>query len=120
MAREKETILVVEDEMLIGLALVQSIKRLGYDAIGPHPTCAGALNAIDAQRPDAALLDVNLGRGQTSEEVAERLKEEGVPFAFVTGYRSRNPLPQRYPDVPAFSKPLPTGDLPGVLRSLLE
>ncbi|MBW3536028.1 MAG: baseplate J/gp47 family protein, partial [Gemmatimonadetes bacterium] len=38
----------------------------------------------------AALLDVNLGHGQTSYPVAEVLAARGIPFAFLTGYGATN------------------------------
>ena len=40
--------------------------------------------AVDAERPDVVLLDVHLGRDQSTGLMA-RLQAEGIPVALVTG-----------------------------------
>lgn len=44
-----------------------------------------AIDHIETGRPDAAVLDVNLGRGVTCERVAQRLRAAGVPFVLHLG-----------------------------------
>ena len=46
-----------------------------------------------SNRIDFALLDVNLGDGETSFATAEILRARGVPFAFVTGYGDQGVRP---------------------------
>ncbi|WP_245283344.1 hypothetical protein [Bradyrhizobium sp. WSM2793] len=53
-------ILVVEDEYLIALELDTELKAAGYRVIGPVPDIDGALELLKVERPDAAILDVNL------------------------------------------------------------
>ena len=77
-------ILILEDEPLILMEMSFAIEDEGARAAGAH-TVARALAAIAEMRPDAAILDVNLGRGTTCEPVAERLKELGVPFLLHSG-----------------------------------
>ena len=48
-------------------------------------TAEGALARIAQAPPDAAILDVNLGGGETCEPVAQHLRTLGVPFILYTG-----------------------------------
>ena len=50
------------------------------------PTLRQALECISLNSIDAAVLDVNLGSGQTSAPVADVLNERDIPYIFATGY----------------------------------
>ena len=84
--KQRTKVMVVEDELFVGVDLVMQIDDLGYQTSGPHRTPDAALRAIDADDPDVAVLDVNLGNGLTSLPVAEALAAAGKPFVFLTGY----------------------------------
>ncbi len=77
-------ILILEDEPLILMEMSFAVEDEGAAPIGVN-TVDRALSAIDADRPDAAILDVTLGRGETCERVARRLEEIGVPFLLHSG-----------------------------------
>ena len=78
-------ILVVEDEYLIALDLDAALRTAGYRVIGPAPEVSAALQLLKAERPDAAVLDVNLA-GQCVTPVAEVLHAMFVPFILASGY----------------------------------
>jgi len=80
-------ILVVEDEVVIGLDLVRMLTQAGFEAIGPAAVFETALRLVETEagRLDAAVLDLNL-RGKSSLPLAELLARQGVPVVFVTGY----------------------------------
>ena len=78
-------ILVVEDEMFIAMQVEDLLLDRGCVVIGPAATTAEALQLMAAERPDAAVLDVNLGR-EMVYPVADTLKAAAIPFVFVTGY----------------------------------
>ncbi len=78
-------ILVVEDEVLIMMLLEDLLQELGCEVVGPASSVAQALALVATERPDAAVLDVNLGK-ELVYPVANALKQAGVPFVFVTGY----------------------------------
>jgi two-component system, response regulator PdtaR len=82
---EAPRILVVEDEYLIAMELDGTLRAAGYRVIGPAPDVSEALELLKAERPDAAILDVNLS-GQWVTPVAEKLRETFVPFILTTGY----------------------------------
>jgi DNA-binding response OmpR family regulator len=78
-------VLVVEDQFLIAMDLNAILTDAGFDVIGPVGTVAAALDALRAERPDAAILDVNL-RGERSTPVAEALQAMHVPFVLASSY----------------------------------
>ena len=78
-------VLIVEDEMLVAMELETVVAEQGCAVIGPAPTVERALALLDRERPDAAILDVNLA-GVTAAPVAAALTAAGVPFVLATGY----------------------------------
>ena len=97
-------ILVVEDEYMVAEDLRIELEEMGAEVLGPVPSVAGALALLArGARPDAAILDVNLG-GEMVFPLAEALRERGVPFMFATGYDAWS-LPAAYAEVPRCEKP---------------
>ena len=62
MPSDLATVLVVEDEALIALDLQALLEHAGYRVLGPANSPAVAFNLLEANQPDVALLDINLGR----------------------------------------------------------
>lgn len=98
-------VLVVEDEALVAAALERSLASAGLEVVATAASVADAMAALDQTRPDAVVMDINLG-GETSFPVAERLQAEQVPFLFVSGYQSSLVLPDALKSVPCLQKPL--------------
>ena len=78
-------ILVVEDSMIIALDTEECLLGLGADTVTVQSTVAGSLAALEGEPFDFALLDFNLG-GESSEPIANVLRERGIPFWLATGY----------------------------------
>jgi DNA-binding response OmpR family regulator len=78
-------ILVVEDEYLIASEVKRWLQAAGFEVLGPVPNVDQALDLIEGRRPDAAVLDVNLGEGDNAYPLAEKLSVMGVPYLFATG-----------------------------------
>ncbi|MDP1875451.1 HWE histidine kinase domain-containing protein [Phenylobacterium sp.] len=97
-------VLVVEDNIIIALDLEGVLLKLGANQVSLASTVSAALDAIVSDRPDFALLDLNLG-DETSLPVADRLKSEGIPFAFGTGFGDQAELPDHLSGVTIISKP---------------
>lgn len=111
-------ILVVEDEVLIALAIEAELRREGAEVIGPCTTLKDCLSTIDERRVDAAILDVDLN-GETVFPAAERLRERGVPFVFHTGHGDAPRLIRQFPGVRICRKPMDVSDLLDDLRGRL-
>jgi len=103
-----DAVLVVEDEIIVGMDLAVSLEDAGFTVVGPFASCDAALDAISGARQTirAGVLDINLGEGVTSAPIAEKLSALGVPFVFLSGYTAgRNKIFDQFPDAPRISKP---------------
>ena len=110
-------ILVVEDEVMVGLNVISTLEEANAIPVGPCCSIDEALKAIEIEQLDAALLDANL-RGMSVEEIAAALTRRGIPFAFVTGY-GRNSLPVAFQSAPIVAKPFTTEVLLGQALNLV-
>jgi len=111
-------ILIVEDEMLIAWAIEDLLTGLGYQVVGPATRVAQAIEMIDKESIDAAVVDLDLN-GEKSYPVADRLVAAGVPFIFSTGYQPGN-IPKDYQMFPAMQKPYASASLDHALAKLLN
>jgi CheY-like chemotaxis protein len=96
-------ILVAEDEPLVAMLLEDVLLDAGATIMGPVGTVAEALALLAVDRPDAAVLDLNLS-GETCLAIADWLADAGVPFLVATGYGGDAPLP-RHTGVLVLQKP---------------
>jgi PAS domain S-box-containing protein len=110
-------VLVVEDEALIAMVAADCLADAGCEVIGPAATIARALEMIEANDVDAALLDANLA-GRRVDALAVALTQKNVPFAFVTGY-SREALPSGFRDAMTVEKPFSQDQLLRAIERLV-
>jgi len=110
-------ILILEDEILIADVMEDMVRELGYEVSGSAHTRTAALEAIDRNDFDIALVDMSMD-GKDFPEVPDRLMELDRPFAFVSGYhRARE---ARHAHIEILLKPFRPEDLKKVLASLSE
>lgn len=79
----RRCVLVVEDEMFIAFELEAALIDGGFRVLGPVGSVKDALDLLKNERPDAAVLDVNLA-GENVAPVALQLRVLGVPFVLAT------------------------------------
>nr|WP_272873211.1 response regulator [Sphingomonas arenae] len=77
--------MIVEDEFLIAMDLQLRLEAHGWRVVGPAATIRDALELVEQEPPDVALLDVHLG-DQLITPVAECLKARGIPFAVASAF----------------------------------
>ncbi|KQW70680.1 hypothetical protein ASE17_17550 [Phenylobacterium sp. Root77] len=110
-------VVLVEDEPLVAMMMEDLLADLGCEVAASFGSLAPAMAWLDRQDPlpDGAVLDVNLGGGETVFPLAEALRARGVPFVFATGY---GVLPSDgYPDTPLIRKPVDQDQLLPVVRA---
>ncbi len=112
-----QRIMVVEDDPIIGLDITEILNAYGATVIGPYTTVALALNAI-REKPDAAVLDVNLGP-EKSDAVAAQLTDISVPFLVLSGQIDSTDLGDAFSGAPVMSKPFREQDLVSRLLHLI-
>ena len=102
-------VLVVEDEAAISLLLEDMLLDFGCEVIGPAARLTAALEAVEREKLDLAILDVNVA-GEPIYPVAEALTRRQVPFVFSTGYGSAG-IKDTYRDRPVLQKTFAQHDL---------
>jgi DNA-binding response OmpR family regulator len=113
---EGKRILLVEDEFLVAELTASILADFSIDVVGPAYNLAEGLRLADSDHLDGAVLDVNLGRGDRSDEIAAALDRRGVPYVFVTGYTG---LAAYSLSAPMLDKPLDAQRLRMALEQLL-
>jgi DNA-binding response OmpR family regulator len=114
----QKRVLVVEDEWLIGEYLADFLTDAGYDVLGPFPNVRQALDFLESNAIDIAVLDVSLGK-EKSFPIAERLMEHSLPFIFLSGYLEAD-LPERMRNATLLAKPFQADQLSAALCETLR
>ena len=99
-----KSVLIVEDEFIIGLMLKKEIALVGGTSIGPVTSVSDALKEIESQIIHVAVLDAKLVDG-TSAELAGRLEDRRIPYLVVSGY-DKTGLPEGLRSAPFIAKPV--------------
>jgi CheY-like chemotaxis protein len=113
----KPLILIVEDEPFIALTLEDMLDELGFALAGTVSQVSDALQLVEREPIDCALLDVNLG-SEKIDPVADLLAQRGCPFIFTTGY-GRSGIPNGHAERPVLQKPFRMDDLASTLKATL-
>lgn len=112
-----KSVLIVEDEMLVMMAIEDMLADLGCTAVKRAANVQQALALIAARSFDLATLDLNLD-GRNSYAVAQALADRSVPFAFSTGY-GRQGVNDGFEGRPVLNKPFDRNQLVDILKGLL-
>ncbi len=115
--QHRTQILVVEDEWLIADQIEAVLGDMQCDVVGPVPDVRQALEMLENQLVEAAVLDISLG-AETSFPIADVLIARSIPFLFMSGYVSRD-LPERFHTRNILLKPATTGQLTAQITLLL-
>ena len=110
-------ILLVEDEGLVAMLVEDMLAELGCEVAARADNIDVAIGEARKGGFECALLDMNL-RGQEVFPVAEILREQGVPFAFLSGY-GRAGLPEKFRTTPVATKPFQIEELAVALSAAL-
>jgi CheY-like chemotaxis protein len=96
------TILIVEDEPLIALEVQSAFSAAGANIMSAADS-SEALRMLSSSDPSAAVVDINLGRGDDCSAVCKRLSDRRIPFVFFTG-DARADILLKWPDAPLLTK----------------
>lgn len=111
------TVLLVEDSLIIAMDAEDILLRLGAEQVLTAATVRQAMTEMDRTRPALAVLDINLGE-ETSLAVADRLRAEGIPYVFASGYGDQLDLPADHAGRPTVRKPYTLASLARTLQRL--
>src|SRR5690348_17858924 len=76
-------VLVVEDEMLIGMLLADTLEAMGYDVCAVEATEIGAVAAAARWNPDLMIVDARLRNGSGVTRSEEHTSELQSPVHLV-------------------------------------
>ena len=77
--------MIVEDQAILAMELEMVLTDAGCDVVGCAMDRNGAFLIAEQQRPELALVDVNLLDGLTGPQIAKRLVEDyGAAVIFLT------------------------------------
>jgi DNA-binding NtrC family response regulator len=92
------------------------LRGAGAAAVEVAGDAGPALAYLNSNTCNAAVLDINLGRG-TSMPVADELAKRGIPFVFASGYSDSAMIPERHRHVTIVGKPY---SIAGLSRAISE
>ncbi|MFA5957590.1 hypothetical protein [Hyphomicrobium sp.] len=115
--RPTPRVLLIEDNALISMDLEEILKNFGCHVLGPRVRVQDALDAIESEDIDVAVVDYMLEDGD-AEPIARKLNDKGIPFAFCTGTPQAH-VGSLYPHTPILGKPFNPEDVSTVVNSLM-
>jgi CheY-like chemotaxis protein len=87
MSERPARIMVVEDEVLIGLMLVRKLRAYGYEVGEVTTTGEEAVDRAGREKPDVILMDVTLAGRLNGIEASSIIKREyNIPIIIFSGY----------------------------------
>lgn len=111
-------VLVVEDDFIVAEGLRCSLESFGCKVIGPAPNTNAARTYLTDEVIDLAVLDLAL-QGEMSLNLARNLRQMNLPVLFVTGYGSKDMIPEDLRSCPCLHKPVDQTMLQDILEDLL-
>ncbi|MEQ9232274.1 MAG: response regulator, partial [Cyclobacteriaceae bacterium] len=88
-------IMIVEDEMITAESILDMLEDYGYEVTGIHIRAEAALQAIEKEKPDLALLDIHLKGEKTGIWLAEQIRSSHkIPYVFLTSYADKATIEQ--------------------------
>ncbi len=112
------TVLIADDEPIIGMGLSWAVRAAGGAVLGPAASVQAALALLEAHSVAGAILDVNLTDGLVSP-VVDYLMERQIPLIVQTGVGIPDELAMRYPDITVRFKPNVSDDLVAELAQMI-
>jgi DNA-binding NtrC family response regulator len=110
-------ILMIEDNPWVGSILQDLIAEAAHAEIIVLRSVAAAEKALFKSKFDFAFLDVNVTDGKTYAIAAALMKDE-IPFAFMSGFVSRQDVPENLRKAPFLAKPFQPAQIKSILSGL--
>jgi len=101
---KKNHVLLVEDNLIIAMDAENFLNKLGFTKVSVCSNVKQAIESIEINHFDFAVLDINLG-SETSIPIAELLSSKTIPFVFATGYTDTRSIPDSLSEIKVIAKP---------------
>lgn len=119
----KASILIIEDESIVAMDILLSLKNLGYTIAGHSERGEGAIKKAGELQPDLVLMDIGLKGQMDGIESAKQIRAQfDLPVVFLTAFadpitleRAREAEPYGY-----LLKPFDEQELVNTIESALS
>jgi DNA-binding response OmpR family regulator len=101
------------------LDLMADPTQATYEVAGPFISLSRARDWLDADTPDAAILDITVRDGECFE-LARELRRRGVPFLFYTTWDHIEQIPIEFREDPFLQKPDHSMLIPKLLARMVR
>ena len=112
-------LLIVEDQVLLAMALKDTLEDSGYRVLELAIRHQEALGVARELKPDLALVNISLAAGDDGVALACDLKALGVPVLFISGQQDRARL-ARDVAIASLSKPYSPADMVNAVNYLFR
>jgi len=110
MPTARKILLIVEDQVLLAMALKDELEDGGYRVLELAIGHQEALGFAKEVKPDLALVNINLADGDDGVALAHDLKAIGVPVLFISGQANRARL-EKAVAIASLAKPYSMADM---------
>lgn len=117
----KIRVLIVEDEFITADHIADILVEAGFEALTPALNYSEAIELLK-EKPDVAILDINLGASKSGIDLAHYLNENvGIPFVFLSSYVDQGTLDRAKKTFPKgfLTKPYKANDFKAALEMAL-
>jgi DNA-binding response OmpR family regulator len=119
---KNKRIIIVEDEPIVALDFEYLFINNGYKNISSFYSGKEAIENINLQKPDLALLDIRLEDEISGLDIAIELQKLNIPFIFISAFSDQNNYTRALSLSPAhlFYKPVNSKALMSTVESILN
>jgi Response regulator containing CheY-like receiver domain and AraC-type DNA-binding domain len=89
-ARPRRRVLVAEDEPLIRLDIVESLREAGYDVVGEAGDGQTAIRLVDELEPDVIVMDVKMPEMDGITAAEQIMKDRSCAVVMLTAFSQPN------------------------------
>lgn len=102
-------VLILEDEIFLGVLIEETLESLGYEVCGIVSTEADAILQAEKYQPDLMIVDEGLRVGSGISAVETIAKKRSIPHIYITGELRK--VQSLRPDAIILEKPFFAPDL---------
>lgn len=111
-------ILIADEEFITAFDLCDTFEEAGYEVEGPHAGISATMLACQKEKPDLAVLDIELADGLTYE-LARKLLDDNVPVILHSAGAEAVGMAARFPGATMLAKPCPPAKLLDTVNRVL-
>ena len=90
---KKNTVFIVEDELVVARDIQQQLESLGYEVVGNSRKGEDAIALVGQLQPDLVLMDIHLAGPMKGTEAAQAIKDRfNLPIVFLTAFSDSETL----------------------------